>query len=307
MTAETVREVLVDLGYTLSDNGREFRARPIYRESGNTMSLCVYKHDGRWTDFGVSKSGRLEDLVKITLNLKDISQAKEYLENSFSVSTLSKRDKPLLHNKNVTFDKEVLLDMIPNHEYWVNRGISTETMLKFKGGVMTKGKLANRYVFPIFDSRENLIGLTGRDLTGRALSKWKHQGLKSTWKYPLFLNWPVIKESKTVILVESLGCLLSLYDNDVKNVMVCFGTKLSSSMIECLLKMDPKKIIVSLNNEPDNNSIGNNASEEFQRSLLNYFDKNQIKICLPPTKDWGEASKEQIRQFKNSHNENSRS
>ena len=92
MTSETVKEVLIDLGYSLIDNGREFRARPIYRESGNNMSLCIYKHDGKWTDFGVSKSGRLEDLIKITLNLKDISQAREYLENSFSVSALSKRD-----------------------------------------------------------------------------------------------------------------------------------------------------------------------------------------------------------------------
>lgn len=300
MTSETVKEVLIDLGYSLIDNGREFRARPIYRESGNNMSLCIYKHDGKWTDFGVSKSGRLEDLIKITLNLKDISQAREYLENSFSVSALSKRDKPLLQSRVVNFDKSILLDMIPNHEYWINRGISKETLIKFKGGVMTTGKLANRYVFPIFDSKENLIGLTGRDLTGRALAKWKHQGLKSTWKYPLFLNWPVIKESKTVILVESLGCLLSLYDNDVKNVMVSFGTKLSSSMIECLLKMDPEKIIISLNNEPGNNSIGNNASEEFRKSLLSFFDKDQVVISLPPTKDWGEASKEQIKQWKSS-------
>lgn len=298
MTSESIKEVLIDLGYSLTDNGKEFRARPIYRESGNNMSLCIYKQDGRWTDFGVSKGGKLEDLIKITLNLQDIAQAREYLENSFSVSTLSKREKPLLHSKTINFNKDILVDIIPNHEYWVNRGISKETLIQFKGGVMTAGKMSNRYVFPIFDSKENLIGLTGRDLTGKAQAKWKHQGLKSTWKYPLFLNWPLIKESKTVILVESLGCLLSLYDNDVKNVMVTFGTKLSSSLIEFLLKMDPKKIIISLNNEPGNNSIGNNASKDFKKTLLNYFDEKQVIISLPPTKDWGEASKEQIKQFK---------
>lgn len=300
MTSETIREVLTDLGYQLTDLGREFRARPIYRDSGNNTSLCIYKADGKWTDFSASKSGKFEDLVKLTLGLQDIEQVREYLENSFSLSSLTTKNKPLLHSKAATFDKSILLELIPDHTYWKNRGISEETVKLFKGGVMHNGKLANRYVFPIFDSKQNVVGMIGRDLTGKSNKKYKNIGFKSTWRYPLSVNWPIIKESKTVVLVESVGDMLKLYDNGVKNVIVMFGVKLSSSMVECLLKIDPKKIIISLNNEPDNNGIGNQAANKFLDSLLNYFDGGQIHVMLPPTKDWGEASEEQIREFKKS-------
>ena len=74
---DQIRDTLIELGYTVVDNGREFRARPIYRDSGNSSSLMVKKDNGFWIDYGSNSRGYLPELVQISLGLKDISEAKD--------------------------------------------------------------------------------------------------------------------------------------------------------------------------------------------------------------------------------------
>ena len=79
-----------------------------------------------------------------------------------------------------------------------------------------EGRMKNRYVFPIFDSKERLIGVTGRYTLpipeGSKVPKWKHYPSKKAWKYPLFLNNEIISEKKEVVVVESVGDMLALWD-----------------------------------------------------------------------------------------------
>jgi hypothetical protein len=286
-------EVLTNLGYTLTDNGREYRTRPIYRESDNSTSLRIRKDTGIWQDFGISKSGTLAELVQITLDLKTLDEAKDVLVNKYTYIAPIISPKPLLKSIK-KFDQEFLKDLIPDHSYWVNRGISEETVSQFKGGVMReKGKMANRYVFPIFNSKEHLIGVSGRDLTGKSKIKWKHQGQKSEWKYPLQVNYDGLKDFTSVILVESIGDMLALWEAGVKNSIVTFGVELSIPLLNLLLKLDPKKITISFNNDENNSLAGNNAASKTKNRLLRHFDANQIQILLPPsaqnTKDWNEV------------------
>jgi hypothetical protein len=62
---------------------------------------------------------------------------------------------------------------------------------------------------------------------------------------------------------------------------------------------DPDRIIISTNNDADNNFAGNSAAEKMQQSLFEFFNKNQIEIRLPKCKDWGESSKEEINNILN--------
>jgi hypothetical protein len=64
------------------------------------------------------------------------------------------------------------------------------------------------------------------------------------------------------------------------------------------LKIDPKKIYISLNNDSDKNNAGNIGAEKIQARLKRYFDEKQIKISLPNKKDFGEMNKEEILQWK---------
>ena len=49
--------------------------------------------------------------------------------------------------------KTYLEKIIPDHSYWENRGISKDTLDLFNGGVVKGGVMADRYTFPIFNSK----------------------------------------------------------------------------------------------------------------------------------------------------------
>ena len=277
------------------DNGREYRMRPIYRDSSNNTSLKVDKKSGRFIDFSANIKGSLTELVKLTLNLKSAQEAQKWVSKKGVLSTESESpSKPeIKHPK--TFPSEYLEKLTPNHSYWIKRGIPIETIKPFMGGVAETGRMKGRYVFPIFNSSKSIVGFAGRDLqSSDKRPKWKHFGEKSKWKYPLHLNYQEIKNRKKVILVESIGDMLSLWAAGYKNSVVLFGVDLSVEMINLLLKVDPDKIFVCLNNDSNSSNAGNFASEKISSKLRKYFDSSQIKIKLPSKNDFGEMSKSEI-------------
>lgn len=293
---EEIKEVLTQIGYTLYDNGKEYRARPTYRESDNNTVLCINKTTGQWIDFKEQISGSFEDLVKISLNLKTREDAKIWISDRYGAAIIRKQEKPLVKGLK-TFPRELLAKLNKDNTYWHKRGVSEETLQNFQGGVALFGKMANRYVFPIFNSKDEIIGLSGRDLTTDKNSKrpkWKHLGDKSEWKYPLKANYPVIRELKEVILIESIGDMLALWDAGVKNAIVTFGLDISIPLLNLLIKLDPNKIYLSFNNDSNNNLAGNNAALKAHKKLAKYFSLTQIEVRLPSKKDFGEMTKEEI-------------
>jgi hypothetical protein len=299
MDQVNVYQILIDLGYKLKDCGKEYRARPLYRDSDNDTVLKIYKDTGHWFDFKENISGDFSSLVGMTLKLEDPSKAKEWLKDkNFTFHQPKEISKPLLKSTK-KFDLDLLSNLENNHYYWNKRNINNETLSQFKGGVGKAGKMKNRYVFPIFDIKNNIIGFSGRDITNLSKIKWKHLGEKNDFVYPLFLNSQDIETQKEVILVESIGDMLSLYQAGIKNILVTFGTSLSLGILNYLLKIDVKKIYISLNNDSNKNNAGNIGAEKTHSRLKRYFDDKQLKIALPTKKDFGEMNKEEILQWKN--------
>lgn len=292
------KSILLDLGYSnIKDNGKELRMRPLFRESGNNTVLSVRKDTGHFIDFGRSISGSFEYLIQLSLNLKTIEEAKEALLNRWSITEVKRENRPEVNSVKV-FPREYLTKLMPHHEYWISRGVSAETIKLFKGGVVKSGTMANRYVFPIFDFKENLIGVTGRSLeTSQKTPKWLHKGRTSEWKYPLQVNHDIIRKSKEVFLVESIGDMLSLWEGGVKNVLIAFGLNLSSSMTSLLIKLDLNRVFISFNNDASNNSAGNKASLKIRNKLFCHFDQHQVQIALPEKNDFGEMSITEIKDW----------
>jgi DNA primase len=294
-----VFQVLTDLGYKLKDHGKEYRARPLYRDSDNDTVLKIEKISGNWFDFKQNISGDLNSLVKLTLKLDGVDEAKRWLKNkNFISQVIANVEKPLLKSTK-TFDIELLSKLENNHDYWIKRDVQKEIIAEFKGGIAKMGKMKNRYVFPIFNLNNNIIGFSGRDISNLSKIKWKHLGEKTEFIYPLFLNSKIIENKKEVILVESIGDLLSLWQAGIKNVIVTFGVSLSLPILNYLLKIDVKKIYISLNNDSNKNNAGNIASEKIYSKLRRYFDERQLKISLPPKKDFGEMTTQEILDWSN--------
>src|SRR5690606_29717739 len=99
-----------------------------------------------------------------------------------------------------------------------------------------------------------------RDLTGKKEAKWKHIGAKRNWVFPLYMYaerngkkyYPVqeaISKTKEVILVESIGDMLALWEYGIQNVLVTFGLTLPSKLCSYLMGLNLKRVIIATNND----------------------------------------------------------
>ena len=292
LTTEYMQTTLEQLGYKLNDRGDEWRAKPVYRDSGNENALRIFKNSGRWQDFARGYSGDFFDLIRrsggevlkgIATNQEPPPEKKQQIIPQDIKDEFAGNEADLLQR---------------DHSYWEGRGISKATMDLFRGGILPQGTMSSmygRYVFPIFNTRMKCLGYSGRwinpDLGGNA--KWKHLGQKKNWVYPGFINKYDIASLKKVILVESIGDGLKLWDCGIKNFFVLFGLEISDSILNALLAIDCQKIIVSTNND---GRAGNSAAWKISKKLSNFFDTNQIETILPESKDWGEASSSEIKR-----------
>ena len=297
MSGVDYREALLNLGYSnISEDAKNFRMKPLYRDSSSNTVLSVRKDTGYFIDFSRSLSGTFADLVKISLGLKDISEAEIWMKEKRALPNPdAEKPKPKVSGGKI-LPKELLDKVIPDHSYWIKRGISMSTVATFDGGIVKSGRMANRYVFPIFNYKKDLIGITGRYTLkipkDSKISKWLHFGGTSQWKYPLQKNNKIILNEKKVILVESIGDMLSLWEAGVKNVIVTFGLNISLSIINYLLKIDIENIVISFNK--DESMRGQDAAVKNSDRLKRYFDEDQILIKLPTKNDFGDMDKQEI-------------
>jgi len=289
-----IKEILSELGYSLLDMGKEYRTSPLYRDSSSNSVLCIKKDTGRWIDYKDQRYGRFEELVQITLNLKDISEAKQYLVKEFHF-VAPKLEKEKLKSPKI-FGKENLKHIIPAYSYWTKRGVSPDTLKLLESGVMTSGKMENRYVFPIFDRTNRLVGVAGRDITNKSQTKWKLVGEKRLWVYPLKYNMKYFTKNGSVILVESIGDMLALWEVGIRNVIVTFGLFVSPKIKQTLMMINAQKIYIAFNN--DTNNAGNEGATKAYHNLTKQFDDYQVEITLPPKNDFGNMTKDEILEWK---------
>lgn len=282
-----IKEILENLGYSLYPEGNGWRTRRLYADGDNPTSLKIF-NNGYFIDFVEQKRGSLEDLVKITKNYKTIDEAREWLQNhKFDPNLSISKPQIRLAKKMST---SYLSKFVNDTSYWRKRGISYETLEKFQGGLIPKNtgtKLDGRYCFPVYNYKEKLIGLVGRDVTEKQKVKWKILGNKSQFCYPWYWNYSHIKDNKEIILVESIGDALSLEEIGVKGSLVLFGINLSTFQLKTLLKLSPKKIIIALNN--DANGVGNESAESLKGRLTQFFDPYKICLKLPHLVDLNEV------------------
>ena len=199
---------------------------------------------------------------------------------------------------NQIWSPEILKRLIKDHSYWNARGISNEIIEPFGGGMASDGKLSNRYVFPCYNDKGEIVMFSGRTI-GNSIPKWKKIGSQSNvFLFPHFAYNDIIK-SKKIIILESIGDCLNLRKYNINIGIVIFGLYPSSRLMRFLIETDPNHIIISTNNDELKNNAGNKASEEIKNRLLRFFSESKIEIILPKSKDWGMAKEDEILEFKN--------
>lgn len=278
LSKEEIVDILNSIGYILKPDGDGWRTSALYRNGAKSNSVKI-NSNGTFKDFVSGYSGSIKFLVKLTVGDEECDKIfkKQLIEvkstvHKEAIQFMAKLDK----------DKE-LAKILPKHDYWINRGISLKILEKFKGGVCHTGRFKDRYTFPIFNGKGDLIGLSGRLLYEHdKVPKWKHYNGSGDWKYPLFLNHRILRKKQSVIIVESIGDCLSLFEKGINNVVVSFGLKTSFNLINLFMQYEMKKIYIAFNNDENNN--GNVAAEKEQKRIGKFFNGNCVKVVLPEQK-----------------------
>lgn len=289
-----VKEFLISAGYKVSEDGTgNYRTTAHYRDGGNPTSLSVNIKTGAFTDFGTGDAGSFKDLVKLISGLEiDETKLEEYIKKlkEYDFEDIVKKVKVVKK-----YDKSILETFLPDYNYWLKRGISIETQKLFGIGLCTSGRLYKRYVVPVFERNGDLIGFSGRyykDDLPENVVKWKHENSSKNFLFPLHLNDEIIKKKKEIVLVESPGDLLSLWELGVKNAICLFGIKASPKVINYICGIyGLKKVWISLNDDSETNGgVGNSAAELLKKKLSLLINPDIIEIKLPPKpcNDWNE-------------------
>lgn len=290
---QSVKEVLISLGYTPKEMGKNFGCRPLYRDSDNDGVLSVHKETGLWYDFKEGCGGNLNQLIQKTLGVSP-SEASSRLS---SFTPIQEDESPAIEQIR-SWPLTCLNKLKPDHRYWIGRKIPEQVVSLFRGGVAEEGRMYYRYVFPIFTDDGKIIGFAGRDLIKNPNDKrpkWKIIGPKKEFCYPSFLNSEDLLEAN-IFLVESIGDMLSLWANGIKSVLVVFGLSLHREVIKKLIKSRPKMIYIALNK--DGSFAGQRAAAKMREELLEFFDADRIEIVSPEENDYNDMTQEQFNLWK---------
>lgn len=301
LSADSIKSTLESLGYNLRDRGDYWHTSALYRGGDNPTALQIFKDSGVWRDFVYSPSEKpkpFKALIEFHLNTKDPSVIQKYFRSEGETfNRLNYQSDKIVMEK--IFKESTLKDLLPHYKFYNDKGISDDVLKFLKSGMSTQGKMLQRFVFPIYNDKGLIHGLTGRDMTNSKDAKWKHEGRTSKWIYPYFVpssdgSFPIqdaISESDSVILVESIGDLLSLHQHGFKNCLVTFGLSISPSLLcrLCGYSFSDKRIIISFNNDSDKKiNRGARAAVKNYLKLLNHFDCDSVDICLPTKNDFGD-------------------
>jgi hypothetical protein len=290
-------ELLKDAGCNPRNYGAYITCSARYRGGDDPGSVSIYLQNNIVKDFVTGHVFSLEEFLKLTLKLKDIKQVEQILEDKakYYGGFTNNIEDPL--NKSIKYySYDDIVNLKQDGSYWNRRGISNETLNVFNGGLCLEGKMYQRYVFPIFDARKKIQGFSGRDVSGKSNIKWKHIGRKNEWAYPFIFNHQFIRELKQIILVESIGDMLSLWESGIKNTGITFGTDAGGGLIKAITRLDPNQIVIATNN--DENRAGQKAAMKIRSTLIDsFFDPAQIHIFHPFKNDFGDQSIEENRDW----------
>lgn len=188
-------------------------------------------------------------------------------------------------------------------EYYISRGFKPEVLERFDVGFCNnlRAKFYNRVVIPVYNEQELYVGATARSIFDQCqqckgfhqigncfkFPKWLHDLNSGENLYNYYNAYDYIKQTKTVILVESPGNLLKLVQVGFENVVALFGCNLSDFQTILLEQLPIHNVVLLM----DNDNAGQKAAATIHRKLERLFNFNNI---IPTKNDVGEMTETEI-------------
>ena len=135
---------------------------------------------------------------------------------------------------------------------WLSEGIRQEEIDLFEIRIDDR---SNRIVYPVYDVDGNFINIKGRT----RFKDYKKMGIcKYIYYYPvgtvdyfqgLNITEPYIKETREIIIFESIKSVMKLFGNDVKNSTSAEKHTLTPEQIAWIIKSDIKDVVFAYDSD----------------------------------------------------------
>ena len=180
--------------------------------------------------------------------------------------------------------------------YFIDRGFNAEILDRYDVGLCDKiGKeMYGRAVAPIYDSEHKyMVGCTGRSIYNKCIrcqsyhnseencpsednkwkySKWKHNfGFKTqNYLYNMWYAKDYIRDSRTIIIVESPGNVWKLEECGFRNSVAIFGSSMSDTQKMLIDASGAMQMILLLDNDEAGHKATNIISKRCSRTYNIY-------------------------------------
>lgn len=200
------------------------------------------------------------------------------------------------------YPESMLSKLLPNHTYWMQRGISEDVLRKLEGGFvpdLPRNMLSGRYVLPVrCVTTKRIVGWIGRLVSDASFGpKYKNLVKSKRVIYPLVANEGAIRRARKVVLTEGPSDCMMLMSNGIDYTLCLLGLNLNSRLLGFLTAANLEQIVISTNSDvgkvaPNGTMTypGQEAATKLRAKLVPFLGAQRVKIRLPTTaKDWGET------------------
>lgn len=220
---------------------------------------------------GSDKYTKLKPIFDITEKLKDFyienlmhdKTAKSYIENRGIMPSAVKHFEIGFSPK----DSSKILNFLKSNNIQIEKLVDVGLLTRYKDGTILD-KFFGRIVFPIRDTKGNVVAFGGRALEKDVLPKYLNSPESYIYQkgkvlYGLFNNIDYIKEKYSVVVVEGYIDLISLWQIGIRNVVATLGTALTQYHAKLLIKY-VKDVYLMF----DSDDAGKKATIEAAKNLI---------------------------------------
>lgn len=177
-------------------------------------------------------------------------------------------------------------------DYYLDRGYKYDTLDRFDVGLCLEHgrQMYQRVVFPVYNMDERMIGCVGRDVTGKADSKWVNsKGFnKSAHLFNFHRAVEPARKAGKIVLCEGQGDVMRLYEAGIQNAVGLFGCKISDGQQRLLESSGVPKLVIAL--DPD--KAGQDGRDKIIARTKSLFTLGGT--TLPTGRDLGDLTVDEI-------------
>jgi 5S rRNA maturation endonuclease (ribonuclease M5) len=285
---------------------RTHQCEEVFKSSIIGFIRGCLSHQKGWTGPGdpmVSFNEAIEYAIKFTnkdpISIKTNKKEEEKINFINVVNNINQISEKNKTSNKIDREKIVKNLSIPS-QYYCDRGFSEDILKKYDiGECLSKDKeMFERAVVPIYDiSGSFMVGCSGRSIHKAChkcksyhnsnidcpnedyrwqYSKWKHnKGLKTQdYLYNLWYAKDYIKQSRSIVLVESPGNVWRLEEAGIHNSVAIFGSALHDKQ-KLLIDLSGAMTIYTL---MDNDDAGKKATENINKKCNKTYNVYNIDI-----------------------------